>query len=296
MIFYKRLIYTAGTIKFTDALRYCRRILITSDVLRFPPQTVYASEKTNPPNYFLGYATLWIDSYVVKKIPIEFSEQIIFHWDNLEFQNYISLGCFSALQVDNLVALRESIPLPGALVKVSPPLGDFPGMPYSHMKFKLPLGTRLQISAIGEEQVVCDDFTPPARLPELPDLIDRYPLERPRIEDPARDEPYDDELPGDTALATDEDPDSGMVALPVTLSVLYNIGAANGFPSGGNVTVEYEVPDTSYTVELVAGTAPSICSGQQPQRSVAKSPGKADIIVANHNTCNALTILSQTYI
>lgn len=207
---YERLIYTAGTIKLTDELRQCRRILIYADLLRKPPSAIYQNERMNPPKQFLGYVSLMIDDYVAKVYPLEYDHQIVLEWDNLEYQVYKTVVCTGALIIDGLVALGSAMTPPAILLPVTPDPPSFPGCPYLWLKFKLEPLTRIKVTAFGEETIGCDGATFTATVPDLPPPPTPYPPEQALDEDPPRSEPYPDENPGDTKPADENDPDSGL--------------------------------------------------------------------------------------
>jgi hypothetical protein len=230
----ERLIYTAGTFKIDDALAQSRRLIIRSSVLRFPPTTNYANERSNPRKYFLGYATIFINDYVYSIQPIQFEQQIILLWDNLEYQVHARMLCEFANSNTNLVALRTSIPEPGGLVLLPQDPGTFPGCPYTNIKFKLLLGTRLSIFAAWEPMETCEAANPVTTLPSLDPPPPLYPEDQARDEDPPRSLPEEGELPGDTAPATIDDPESdGAVAGSWLLTWSTGIGGtATGTYSG----------------------------------------------------------------
>lgn len=207
---YERLIYTAGTIKLTDELRECRRILIYTDLLRKPPSAIYQNERMNPPKQFLGYVSLMIDDYVVKVTPLEYDSQIVLEWDNLQYQLYKTLICTGALIIDGLVALGAAMTPPAILLPVTPTPPSFPGCPYVWLKFKLEPLTRIKVTAFGDETIGCDDATFTTSLPDLPPPPPKYPPTQPLEDDPPRSEPYPDENPGDTKPADADDPDAGL--------------------------------------------------------------------------------------
>lgn len=209
-ITYERLIYTAGTLKLTDELRTCRRILIYTDLLRKPPSAIYQNERMNPPKQFLGYVSLMIDDYVVKVFPLEYDQQIVLEWDNREYQVYKTLVCTGALIIDAIVALGSVMTPPAILIPTTPTPPSFPGCPYVWLKFKLEPLTRIKVTAFGEETIGCDGATFQTTVPDLPLPPTPYPPTQPLEDDPARSEPYPDENPGDTKLADENDPDAGL--------------------------------------------------------------------------------------
>lgn len=292
----ERLIYTSGTFKIDDNLARCRRLIIRSSVLRLPFSAVYRNERSNPPKYFLGYVSLFVGDYVHSIFPLEFEQQIVFLWDNLSSQIYARILCEALNFNANLVSLRVSIPLPGTLVPVPGDPNSFPGCPYNFIKFKLEPGARIKVTGVGEEVETCEGGEFETTVPDLSPPPPLYPDDQARDEDPARSAPEEGELPGDTAPATLEDPDASLLTGPVTVRALYRRDGTPGFPPLSDVTVDYEVPNRTYVPTLIAGTAPSACPSVQPQTSVARSPGNADIVLAIHNTCNLLTILSYEYL
>lgn len=291
-----RLIYTAGTFSLTEQLASCRRLIIKSSVLRFPPTVVYSSEKSNPPKYFLGYAALFVNDYCEKLIPLEFDPQAVLIYDNLPLQLYYTILCTGALQVDNLVRLGSVLTPPAVLIPITNAPSPFPGCVYTSLKFKLLFGTRLQIDAVGDPTIACDGVTVNVSLPNLSAPPAKYPGDRARSDDPARSEPEPGELPGDTSAASLEDPDVSLSAGPVNLKVSYHRGATPGRPDLGDVDVTYSVPNRTYTALLIDGTPPGACPTIQPQISIARSPGNADIVLFTHNTCNALSIFAQEFV
>lgn len=203
-----RLIYTAGTYKFSDAMRNCRRILILVDLLRKPPFQIYANEKSNPPVYFLGYWTLWIGDYVYDKRPLEFTEQCIIHYANPELQmlnNLLAVGTQLSTIMQRLGAAM-SPPAPITLFPSANP--EFEGCPYTWIKFKMPEGTRIQLTAVGTPlQVFAGaQATPSASDPT--DSVPAYPDTPGRSSDPPRSLPNPGEKPGDTAPVTSSDPEA----------------------------------------------------------------------------------------
>lgn len=213
-----RLIYTSGVYKFSQAMRNCRRILVLIDILRNPPFQIYANEKSNPAVYFLGYYTLWIGDYVYEKKPIEFTEQCIIHYENPGLQLLNNLLAVGTQVASVIQALGSVMTPPAPLIIVQSPDPEFEGCPYTWIKFKLPFGTRIQVTVLG---TLTQEFPGAQAFPAASDPIDevpRYPVDRPRSEDPVRSEPYEDESPGDTAIATPEDPDLGIVAVVCTLT------------------------------------------------------------------------------
>jgi len=204
----ERLIYTAGTFKIDDDLARCRRIIVRASVLRFPFSAVYRNERSNPAKYFLGYCSLFIGDYVERIFPLEFENQIVFLWDNLASQVYARMLCEFINSNSNLVALRVSIPLEGALVPLPADPGTFPGCPYNFIKFKLEAGARILVTGIGEELETCEGGDFGTTLPDLNPPPGQYPPDQARDEDPPRSLPEEGELPGDTAPVTPDDPES----------------------------------------------------------------------------------------
>jgi len=209
-ITYERLIYTAGTVKLTDAVRECRRILIWTDLLRKPPSAIYQNERMNPPKQFLGYVSLMIDDYVVKVFPLEYDHQIVLEWDNLAFQLYKAIICNTALLTENIVKLGTVMTPPALLIPITPVPNSFPGCPYVWLKFKLEPLTRIKVTVFADEALGCTGVTFPVTVPDLPPPPPPYPPTQPIEDDPARSEPYPDENPGDTKLADADDPDAGL--------------------------------------------------------------------------------------
>jgi len=207
----ERLIYTAGTLKFTDDLRQCRKIWIYCDVLRRPPSAVYQNERSNPPKNFLGYVSLMIDEYVVKVFPLEYERQVLLEYDNLELQLYKTINCVGALVIDAIAALGTAMTPPAILIPITPTPPDFPGCPYVWLKFKLEPLTRIKVVAFGDEAIGCEGVDFPVSLPDPPPPPTPYPDNRPLIEDPPRSEPEEGEEPNDTKLADEDDPDSSLI-------------------------------------------------------------------------------------
>jgi len=252
-----RLIYTAGTFAIPSELAVCRRIITTVSVLRRPPTQEYQNERSNPPKGFLGYVGLFINSYCERIIPLEFDPQAIFLWDNPQIQLYYTVLCTGINVVDALVALGAAMTPPAVLLPVTPTPAPFQGCPYTTLKFKLLFGTRLQIDTIGEEVVACAGITPEATVPDFGLPPEKYPSDRARSEDPARSDPEDGELPGDTAPATVDDPDLSLA--PPTPCVTIIRGAGLNTATCGSLD---NFGDYSYSgyAELVAVTV-SGCSG-----------------------------------
>lgn len=246
-----RLIYTAGTFSVTDELAVCRRVLLTISVLRRPPTQEYQNERSNPPKGFLGYVGLFINSYCERILPLEFDPQILILWENPAIQLYYTTLCSSANVVDALVALGAAMTPPAVLIPLTPEPSPFQGCLYTSLKFKLLFGTRIEVTAIGEEVVACAGITPQATVPDLDAPPSKYPSDRARSDDPARSDPEPGELPGDTAPATVEDPDASLSAGSPCVSVVRGRGV-NLATCGGLDNLA----DRSYSgyVELVPGT------------------------------------------
>lgn len=223
----ERLIYTAGTFKIDDDLARCRRLIVRTSVLRFPFSAVYRNERSNPSKYFLGYCSLFIGDYVERIFPLEFENQIVFRWDNLASQVYARMLCEFINSNANLVALRVSIPLAGALVPLPADPGTFPGCPYDFIKFKLEPGARIVVTGVGEELETCEGGEFETTVPDLEPPPGLYPPDQARDEDPARSEPEEGEKPGDTAPATIEDPDSGLTPPVPCVTVIRGSGLNN---------------------------------------------------------------------
>lgn len=204
----ERLIYTAGTFEIEDDMAACRRVIIRSSILRLPDTTNYVNERSNPRKYFLGYVSVFIGDYVYKVFPLEYEQQIVLFWDNLESQINARMLCEFANVNTNLVALRTSIPLAGSLIPIPQPAGTFPACPFTILKFKLVFGTRIQVTGIGEELETCEEAEPEPTRPDPAPPPPPYPPEQPRDEDPPRSDPEPGEDPGDTAPVTPEDPES----------------------------------------------------------------------------------------
>lgn len=226
----ERLIYTAGTFKITDELANCRRLVIRSSMLRKPNSARYWNERSNPVKYFFGYVSIFINDYVYATIPLEFEQQIVLFWDNPEKQLYARMLCEFSNNTANLVALRTSIPLAGALLPLPGEPGSFSGCPYTNLKFKLEFGTRVLITAVGDETEVCDEAPFDTILPNLDPPPSPYPDDQARDEDPPRSEPEEGELPGDTAPVTPEDPELDPTA-PGTWLLTWSTGVG-GTSSG----------------------------------------------------------------
>jgi hypothetical protein len=247
----ERLVYTAGTFKIDDTLARCRRVVIRTSVLRLPFSAVYRNERSNPPKYFLGYASLFIGDYAYNIFPLEFEQQIVFLWDNLASQIYARMLCEFINSNSNLVALRNSIPLPGTLVPLPADPGTFPGCPYTFIKFKLEPGARILVTGVGEELETCEGGDFETTVPDLTPPPDPFPPEQARDEDPARSLPEEGEKPGDTAPATVEDPDSSLTDGPCTMTV--------GIFRNDLGTTEFavgEVPNSTYATAFLTTVGP----------------------------------------
>jgi len=257
----ERLIYTAGTLKFTDDLRQCRKIWVYCDVLRKPPSAVYQNERSNPPKNFLGYVSLMIDEYVVKVVPLEYEHQLIFEYDNLELQLYKTINCVGALVIDSVVALGVAMTPPAILIPITPIPPEFPGCPYVWLKFKLEPLTRLKVVAYGDEAIGCDGVTFPISLPDPPPPPAPYPPTRPLIEDPARSEPEDGEEPNDTKLADEDDPDLGIVPPEFpqgSRCQRYRVFVSCGRSTGGTDTDTSDFFEEIVYIGLESGSTTSI--------------------------------------
>lgn len=204
----ERLVYSAGTFKIDDTLNRCRRIIVRASVLRLPFSALYRNERSNPSKYFLGYVTVFIGDYVYDIFPLEFEQQIVLLWDNLASQIYARMLCEFINSNSNLVALRTSIPLAGALVPLPADPGTFPGCPYTFLKFKLESGARILVTGVGEELETCEGGDFQTTVPDLAPPPSPYPDDQARDEDPPRSPPEEGELAGDTAPVTAEDPEA----------------------------------------------------------------------------------------
>lgn len=234
----ERLIYTAGTFKIDFPLTRCRRLIIRTSVLRLPFSAFYRNERSNPPKYFLGYVSVFIGDYVYRIFPLEFEQQIVFIYDNLASQLYARMLCDTININTNLVTLRTSIPLPGGLFLVPADPGTFPGCIYTFLKFKLEPGCRIVVNGVGEELEICEGGEFVTTVPELGAPPAPFPPDQPRDEDPARSAPEEGELPGDTAIATAEDPDIGLNTSGTwTISWRYSQGAGPSCPFIGQTSV-----------------------------------------------------------
>lgn len=219
-----RLIYTAGTFSITPELAACRRLIITSSVLRFPPTVVYSNERSNPPKYFLGYAGLFINDYCEKIVPLEFDPQAVLVYDNLAIQLYYTTICAGALITDNLVKLGTVLTPPALLIPLTGEAAPFPGCVYTSIKMKLLFGTRLEVNGIGDSVISCDGVPVNALVPDLSPPDPKYPSDRAREDDPARSNPEPGELPGDTAPATPQDPDLSLQPSTPCVTVVRGAG------------------------------------------------------------------------
>lgn len=247
----ERLIYTAGTFKIDDDLARCRRLIIRSSVLRLPFSAVYRNERSNPSKYFLGYVTVFIGDYVYDIFPLQFEQQIVIFYDNLTAQVYARTLCEFINTNSNLVALRVSIPLEGALVPLPADPGTFPGCPYTFIKFKLEAGARILVTGVGEELETCEGGDFDTTVPDLSPPPAPYPPDQARDEDPPRSAPEDGELPGDTAPATAEDPDASLTIPPCVMTVGLRRADLNtvDFVSGS-------VPNSTYTTAFLTVVGP----------------------------------------
>ena len=234
-----RLIYTSGVYVLSDAMRACRSIVIYSDLLRFPKFTVYANEKSNPPYYFLGYYTVWQGDYVESRRALEFTEQAVFAYDNPVLQ-LSNLVLASATNITNVIqALGAAMTPPASVAFIPKPPASGESCPYTRLKFKMPEGTRIQITAVGiplEVYAGSQQVSPVIR--DVSDDVPRYPVNRDPSLDPARSLGYVDDLPGDTALATSQDPDLGYVPPPPPLKPCFKVvglGATSSNTPGTNL-------------------------------------------------------------
>lgn len=206
-----RLIYTAGTLKFNDDIRQCRKIWVYADVLRRPPSAVYQNERINPTKRFYGYVSLMIDEYVVSVKPLEYDQQLVFEYDNLHYQLFKTINCSTALIIDAIAALGSVMTPPAIVIPINVTPPPFPGCPYVWLKFKLEPLTRIKVVAFGDEAIGCDGVDFPVSLPDFPPPPPPYPPTRPLIEDPPRSEPEEGENPDDTKPADEDDPDSSLI-------------------------------------------------------------------------------------
>jgi len=243
-----RLIYTQGLYKLSDAMRSCRQITIVSDLLRFPKFTVYANEKSNPPYYFLGYYTIWTGDYVQERRALEFTEQALLLYDNPVLQaSNLLLAVGSRIQ-DTIQALGSVMTPPAPIILLPQPDVSAEACPYTDIKFKMPLGTRIQVTAVGiplEEYGDVQGVAPSLHQPA--DTVPRYPLDRDPSQDPPRSEPYVNEVPGDTAPATADDPDAGIPPVVCTLTFENRRSDQPSYVGYSSVTV----PNASYNSAYV---------------------------------------------
>lgn len=237
----ERLIYTAGTFKITDELANCRRLVIRSSMLRKPNSARYWNERSNPIKYFFGYVSIFINDYVYTTIPLEFEQQIVLFWDNPEKQLYARMLCEFSNNTANLVALRTSIPLAGALLPLPGEPGSFSGCPYTNLKFKLEFGARILVTAAGDETEVCDDAPFDTKLPSLDPPPPPYPDDQARDEDPPRSTPEEGELPDDTAPVTPQDPEAETPPPVPCVTVIHGRGV-----NTDNCTPKDNLGDYSY--------------------------------------------------
>lgn len=181
-------------------------------MLRKPPYQVYASDKSNPPYYFFGYFTVWTGQYVEYRKALEFTEQVVLQYYNNERQNAeMILGAATRI-VENMVTLGGAMTPPALLVSVAEDDVEYEICPYTEIKFKLVFGTRIQATLIGFPLIQATGQKTVSDTSYPLDSVPPYPIDRPRIEDPPRSPPYEDEVPGDTAPATPEDPDSSLTS------------------------------------------------------------------------------------
>lgn len=280
-----RLIYTAGTFAITPELAVCRRVALLLSVLRRPPTQEYQNERSNPPKGFLGYAGVFVNSYCQKIIPLEFDPQLVLLWDNPEIQLYYTLLCTGANIVDSLVALGAAMTPPAVLIPTTPTPAPFQGCPYTIIKFKLLFGTRVQVDAIGEEVVACAGITPEASVPDFGPPPSKYPDDQARDEDPPRSPPEEDELPGDTAPATPEDPESSG-AVPGSWLLVWTTS------SGGTASGTYTGLSTD-VFELVSPG--SVCTLSGSSDLVKNGSTIVDLSFNCNPTGFVSTLLSQTF-
>lgn len=243
-----RLIYTQGVYVFSDAMRACRQITIVTDLLRFPTFTVYANEKSNPPYYFLGYYTVWKGSYVESRLPLEFTEQVVFSYDNPHLQSSNLLLAAATNLGNTIQALGSAMTPPALILFQNQAAASGEACPYTQLKFKMPLGTRIQLTAIGiplEAYASAQAVAPSLHQPT--DQVPRYPVDRSLYLDPPRSPAYTGESPGDTAPASASDPDS---SLPSVVCRLTFNSYRSDIPSfvGNN---SFIVPNNTYTTAYV---------------------------------------------
>jgi len=284
----ERLIYTAGTFKIDDDFARCRRFVITMSLLRLPFSARYVNERTNPRKYFLGYMSVFVDQYVHHVVTLEYEAQCLLIWENPSIQLYTTALCLAKVASDNLVALRGSIPLPGAVVPLPFDVATFPGCSFTNLKFKLEPGCRIAIAAAGEEIIECDGISPEATIPDLTPPASPYPPEQAREEDPPRSDPEEGELPGDTAPVTLDDPDSSLTIPPCVLTV-----GLTRSDLGTEDRYSVEVADGSYTSPFINTIGPGStyivqCNGSAGVVTIAGpfSPGSIVITITYvNNTC-----------
>lgn len=218
-----RLIYTAGTFTVTDDLAVCRRLTIYADVLRLPYSAKYSNERVNPIKRFLGYVSVFIGDYVHSVLPLEYDSQIVLFWDNPDLQNHQTLLDLTSTIQNTIATLGLAMTPPAVIIPIPGFIPGFGGCPYTKLKFKLEPGCRIQVSALGENVEKGTDFGDVITVPDIPDIVPPYSSDVPRAADPPRSEPEPDELPGDTAPATPDDPDSSLtIAGTWTISWLYS--------------------------------------------------------------------------
>lgn len=222
-----RLIYTAGTFTVTDELAQCRRLIIYSDVLRLPYSAKYSNQRVNPVKRFLGYVSLFIGDYVHSVYPLEYDAQTVLFWDNPDLQNHQTLLDLTSTIQNTIAVLGLAMTPPAVIIPTPGFIPSFGGCPYSRLKFKLEPGCRIQVSALGEEVEKGTNFGDVITVPALPDIIPAYSDDIPRAEDPPRSEPEPDELPGDTAPATPDDPDSSLT-VPGTWTISWKYTQTSG--------------------------------------------------------------------
>lgn len=236
----ERLIYTSGTFKIDDTLARCRRVIIRASVLRLPFSAVYRNERSNPSKYFLGYVSVFAGEYVSSVFALEFEQQIVFVWDNLASQVYARVICDAINTNLYIQAVRNTLPPVGGVPLIPGDPGTFPGCPYNFIKFKLEPGARILVTGIGEELETCPGGEFQTTVPDLAPPPAPYPLEQARDEDPERSPPEIGELPGDTAPATAEDPDSSLSSLGTwTISWKYSQGGSPTCPFVGQTDVGF---------------------------------------------------------
>lgn len=281
----ERLIYTAGTFKITDELANCRRLVIRSSMLRKPNSARYWNERSNPIKYFFGYVSIFINDYVYTTIPLEFEQQIILLWDNPEKQLYARMLCEFSNNTSNLVSLRTSIPLAGALLPLPGEPGTFSGCPFTNLKFKLEFGTRILVTGVGDETEVCDDAPFDTILPNLDPPPAPYPEDQARDEDPPRSEPEEGELEGDTAPSTPEDPE-----LDTTTPGIWTLVWTTGI--GGTASGTY----TGVSGDTFALVSPGSACALAGSSDLVKNGDTIVDVSFNCNTSGFVsTLVSQTF-